>query len=769
MKSFTAEGQVTALLGPTNTGKTYRALQRMLQHPTGMIGLPLRLLAREVYDRVSAEKGEDSVALVTGEERRVPPGARWWVCTVEAMPVERPVAFLAVDEIQLAGDRNRGHVFTDRLLYARGVRETMFLGSETIAPLLERLVPHADIQRHPRLSKLSHLGYRKLGALPRRSVLVAFSANEVYALAEAARQRHGGAAVVMGALSPRTRNAQVAMFQAGEVPVMVATDAIGMGLNMDVGHVAFSSLRKFDGTDHRMLSAAEVAQIAGRAGRHARDGTFGPTHALEAIPPDVLLQVETHTFPPLRKLWWRNRELDLDSVEGLRRSLLAPPPSGLLQPAREEDDALALEGVLRIPDVAGAATTPERVALLWAVCQVPDFRKTLPEAHARLLATVYLALLERGRLGRDWVLRQLAHLDRVDGDIDRIATRLAHVRTWTYLGHRDAWIEDAPEVQRAARAVEDRLGDALHEALTARFVDRRGMVLASAQAGVVRPGGEVVVEGYVVGTLQGVAWKAGGDRAGERAALRALAGEVEDRVQRLVDAPVDAFALVPDGSLTWEGGAFARLVAGPDVLEPGVRVLRNDLLGPAALQRLERKARSLVRDLVNRALGPLRGADAEELRGPAQGLLYDLALGMGCIPARRASDFGAGDRARLARLGVRFGVLHTFALPLVEQGPPTGAPDPAHPRGVLWRVFHADRDPVGLARACGRPSAEGVHVRADVLETVAARVRERARRGPFRAEELGPELGVPVEDMSAVLRGLGCVRVGEVWVGRRAR
>ena len=771
MKSFTPEGLVRALLGPTNTGKTHRAIQRMLQHPTGMIGLPLRLLAREVYDRISAEKGEESVALVTGEERRIPPTARWWVCTVEAMPLDRQVSFLAVDEIQLAGDRNRGHVFTDRLLHARGVRETMFLGSETIAPVMERLVPHANIERFPRLSKLSHLGYRKLGALPRRSAIVAFSANEVYALAEAARQRHGGAAVVMGALSPRTRNAQVAMFQSGEVPVIVATDAIGMGLNMDVAHVAFSSLRKFDGADHRGLSGAEVAQIAGRAGRHTRDGTFGPTHELDALPPDILLQVEAHAFPPLRRLWWRNRDLDTDSIEGLRASLLAPPPSPLLQPARDEDDALALEGLLALPEVRAAATSPERVALLWATCQVPDFRKTLPEVHARLLATVYLALLERGRLSREWVLRQLAHHDRVDGDIDRLASRLAHVRTWTYLGHRDPWIEDAPEVQRAAREVEDRLSDALHEALTARFVDRRGMVLAAASTGVVRSDGEVRVGGYLVGHLRGIGWKPANetDRPAERAALRALSGEVEDRVQRLVDAPVDAFSLDADGGLAWEGGVFARLVAGADVLSPGIRLVRNDLLGPAAVQRVERKARALSRDLVRRALGPLASPEAEALHGPVQGLVYALSLGMGCIPAVRPTDFGRGARGELARLGVRFGALHTYVLPLVEDGPVTGAPSSDHPRGVLWRLVHGLGDVTGWARACGRPTAEGVFVRADALEGVAAKLREVARKGPFRDEDLGSDTGMAEAELRTVLHELGCIRVGETWVWRRAR
>ncbi len=760
MTTLTPDGTITALLGPTNTGKTHRAIERMLQHRSGMIGLPLRLLAREVYDRITAEKGEEAVALVTGEEKRIPANPRWFVCTVEAMPIDRPVAFLAVDEIQLAGDRNRGHVFTDRLLHARGVRETMFLGSDTIAPLLERLVPTAQIERQPRFSRLSHLGYRKLGALPKRTAIVAFSAAEVYTLAERIRSRAGGAAVVLGALSPRTRNAQVAMYQAGEVPYLVATDAIGMGLNMDVQHVAFSALRKFDGTGFRGLTPAEVGQIAGRAGRFRRDGTFGATGDLDGFDPELVTSVEAHAFQPLKKLWWRNSDLDFRSVDRLRESLGARPPAPFLQPAREEEDEHAFHALAAMPDIRGIATSPEMVKLLWEVCQVPDFRKLLTDAHVQLLARIYGHLARSGTIPGAWIGRQLEQLDRVDGDLDLLMTRLAHVRTWTYVSHRSRWIVDALGWQERARAIEDRLSDALHAELTQRFVDRRSLVLAAAPGGNVGDTGEVRVGGYVIGRLQGLAWSpVEGGRNEERAAREALSGELAERVERVVAAPHAAFSVDEEGQVRWEGGPLARLTAGPSVLEPGIRMLRHDLLAPSAVQRVQRRVTAFVRDYVAGVVAPLHSDATESLRGPAQGLLYALQQGLGVVPAHDVADLVRGlpgrDRHVLGRLGVRFGVEHVWNTPMLA-----GARDHA----VLWRVAHGpDRSP-GFYRAVGTPIVGGVPVPVDQLEAFAAKAREGARHGAFATPDL-----LPREDARAVLEGLGYARAGERWTRGRRR
>lgn len=763
MTLLPADGTITALLGPTNTGKTHRAVQRMLQHRTGMIGLPLRLLAREVYDRITAEKGEESVALVTGEEKRIPANPKWFVCTVEAMPVNRPVAFLAVDEIQLAGDRNRGHVFTDRLLHARGMRETMFLGSDTIAPLLERLVPTAQIERQPRFSKLSHAGYRKLGSLPKRTAIVAFSAAEVYVLAERLRARHGGTAVVLGALSPRTRNAQVAMYQSGEVPYLVATDAIGMGLNMDIEHVAFSAFRKFDGTSFRGLTPAETAQIAGRAGRYRRDGTFGSTGDLGGLDPDVVQAVESHTFAPLKRLWWRSSDLDFASTEALRASLAVRAPAGFLAPAREEEDEQALQALAGLPEVRLLVRSPDDVRLLWEVCQIPDFRKLLTDAHLQLLARIFGHLVRSGAIPGAWIGRQLEQLDRVDGDLDLLMTRLAHVRTWTYVSSRTPWLDDALGWQGRARAIEDRLSDALHAELTQRFVDRRSLALTASQGaghGAVGERGEVRVGGYVVGTLVGLTWTAqDADRLSERAAREALGGELAERVERAVAATHGAFGVDDEGQVRWEGGVVARLAAGPGVLEPTLKMARHDLLAPSQLQRVQRRVTAFVRDWVAAVVAPLQGREAEVLHGPAQGLLYALTQGLGVVTAAEVIDLVRAiperDRRALSHIGVRFGVEHVWALPLLPG---------AREHAVLWLAHRGEDRSPGFYRAVGTPIVGGVPVPVDALEGFAAKARAGARGGTFATPD-----GLPPSEAEAVLEGLGYRRQGEAWTRGRRR
>ena len=503
-------GRVVAVLGPTNTGKTHFAVERMLAHRSGMIGFPLRLLAREIYDRIVAIKGSRACALITGEEKLGSEEAAYVVCTVEAMPMQRQVAFLAIDEIQLAADHERGHVFTERLLHARGSEETMFLGSDTIRPILRRLVPEAEVIGRPRFSILSFAGDSKLHRLPRRSAVVAFSAAEVYSLAEVIRRQKGGAAVVLGALSPRTRNAQVAMYQAGEVEHLVATDAIGMGLNMDVAHVAFAQLSKFDGIEQRRLRVPEMAQIAGRAGRHMANGSFGATNGCEPFEPREIEAIEGHSFAPLKSLRWRNSELDFADVESLAASLDRAPPLDCLVKVRDAIDHRSLIFLSRRDDIRAAATSEERVRLLWQVCQIPDFRKTLTDAHLHLLATVYRHLTAgRGVLPNDWVGNMIAQLERFDGDIDALVTRIAHVRTWTYMSHRASWLIDPKHWQERAREVEDRLSDALHERLTQRFVDRRTSALMRSlrdrdeHAAVVDATGEIAVDGHPVGPDRG--------------------------------------------------------------------------------------------------------------------------------------------------------------------------------------------------------------------------------------------------------------------------
>ncbi len=466
-----------ALLGPTNTGKTHRAVRRMLGRRTGMIGLPLRLLAREVYDKVVAEVGEAKVALVTGEEKRIPREARYWVCTVESMPVDRPVEFLAVDEIQLCAHRERGHVFTDRLLNARGRRETWFMGADTMAPLVRELLPTAEIHSRPRFSRLRWSGCDELSDLPPRSAVVAYSVEQVYAVAERLRRRRGGAAVVLGALSPRARNAQVALYQNGDVNYLVATDAIGMGLNMDIDHVAFAAVRKFDGQQVRELGAAELAQVAGRAGRYRTDGSFGTLAEVGPLAPDLIAAIEGHSFEPERRIYWRNTDLDFGSADSLVESLRMPPPRRFMAMTERAEDSGALLRLLQDPEVRRRARGEAAVRLLWSVCRVPDYRKLLVDEHTEMLTSLYLQLSgPKGRVDTDWMAERLARQDRIGGDADTLTTRIAFIRSWTYITHQAGWIGDAAGWQGRAREIEDRLSDALHTQLTRRFVDHRPAV-----------------------------------------------------------------------------------------------------------------------------------------------------------------------------------------------------------------------------------------------------------------------------------------------------
>src|SRR5262244_1424687 len=549
---------VTAVLGPTNTGKTHLAIERMLAHSTGIIGLPLRLLAREVYNKIADRVGKDAVALITGEEKIKPQNPRFWVSTVEAMPREIDVAFLAIDEVQLGADFERGHVFTDRMLHMRGREETMVLGAATVRPMVEKLLPGAHIISRPRLSQLTYAGEKKLSRLPPRSAIVAFSAEEVYAIAELIRRQRGGAAVVLGALSPRTRNAQVALYQSGDVDYLVATDAIGMGLNLDVDHVAFASDRKFDGYQFRRLKPAEFAQIAGRAGRATRDGTFGTTGRCPPFESELVRALEDHNFEPIRVLQWRNTDFDFSSLGALQASLATSPKEQGLTRAPVAEDILVLEHAARDDDVRKMARTPADVERLWDVCQVPDYRKIAPATHAELVTTLYGFLMREARIPTDWFSRQVEQADRTDGDIDTLSTRIAHIRTWTFAANRPDWLVDPEHWQGVTRAVEDKLSDALHERLTERFVDRRTSVLMrrlrenTMLETEIAKSGEVVVEGHLIGRLGGFQFMADPAAGGPEAkalratAQKALAGEIDTRAARLAHAADDLFVLASD-------------------------------------------------------------------------------------------------------------------------------------------------------------------------------------------------------------------------------
>ena len=794
--------RVTAVLGPTNTGKTYLAIERMLGHKSGVIGFPLRLLARENYERAARLRGRRQVALVTGEEKIVPRSARYFFCTVESMPVERPFDFLAVDEIQLCGDAERGHVFTDRLLHARGAEETMFLGADTVRPLLKRLVPEAEVLSRPRFSTLSYLGPRKLSRLPPRSAVIAFSAAEVYALAELMRRQSGGTAVVLGALSPRTRNAQVELFETGEVDYLVATDAIGMGLNLSLDHVAFTRLGKFDGRLPRRLTPAEVGQIAGRAGRHMSDGTFGASGELTGMDGELVEAVEQHRFDPLETLYWRNRRLDFESPGRLLESLEARPPAPVLVRARDGDDQLALAALAQDPEIARRAGGGAAVHLLWEVCQVPDFQKILSDQHAALLTRLYRHLMDGdGRLPADWVGRQVARIERTDGDIDALMARIAHIRTWTYVTHRGDWLDDAQHWQEHTRAIEDRLSDALHQRLTERFIDRRAAVLLRRLRGgedliaAVRANGEVLVEGEHLGRLKGFRFIV--DKSAERAAVRpleaaarrALVSEVPRRLRRLEQDADKAFALDDKAQILWKGAAVARLTRGPTPLAPRIRPLASDLLEGAHRERLRRRLDAWLKAHIDNRLQPLLRLGSAELSGPARGIAFQLTESLGTLPRRalatQIAALSRGDRKALAALGVRLGRVSVYL-------PALGAQRAVRLRALLWSVHHGlPTGTVGLAAAslpsvlavdevadwlaeAGAPDANGnsardlaadycraigfrpmgrsaLAVRADALERLAREAHKLAAQGPFTTSAALRKAGGCGDDELAVI------------------
>lgn len=670
-------------------------------HASGMMGFPLRLLARETYERVVRQKGARHVALITGEEKIIPAGARYFLCTVESMPLDRRVEFLAVDEIQLAADPDRGHIFTSRLLHARGQSETMFLGADTVKPLLQRLVPGIEVLTRPRLSRLTYSGSKKLTRLPPRSAVVAFSAAEVYQMAEAIRRQRGGTAVVLGALSPRTRNAQVELFESGEVDYLVATDAIGMGLNLGLDHVAFAQLAKFDGYSPRRLTAQEVAQIAGRAGRHMNDGTFGTIADLGPMPQELIEAVEEHRFDNLQVLFWRNEDLDFRSPQALLRSLDAAPSTPHLVRVRTPEDQQALALLAQDRDILDlTGTSRARVRLLWDVCQVPDFRKTLTDHHARLLGQLFRHLVQNeGRLPEDWVADQIGKLDRCDGDIDVLVSRIAHVRTWTFVSHRSDWLQDPGHWRERTRGIEDRLSDSLHERLTERFLDRRAARLVrrlgsgEGLLAAVRQTGEVLVEGQPVGQLRGFRFVLDPSigREDAKAALtatrRALAHDIPGRLDRLEQEPDEVFSLDGRGQLHWHGETVGRLVAGPDPLHPRIQPLDSDLIDGAARERIRRHLEAWLQRHLRHRLRSLFALSEADLTGGARGLAFSLVEAMGTLPRRNAASLVTAlakeDRRRLATLGVRIGAQAVYLPALLR-------PAIIRLRALLWAVHTGD-------------------------------------------------------------------------------
>jgi ATP-dependent RNA helicase SUPV3L1/SUV3 len=801
-----AARNVTAVLGPTNTGKTHLAVERMLGSPSGMIGLPLRLLAREVYDRVRLRTGDGAVALVTGEEKIIPPEPRYWVCTVEAMPSDIEVSFVAIDEVQLAGDFERGHIFTDRLLHRRGRDETMLLGAQTVRGAVEDLLPDTHFISRPRFSRLSWAGQKKITRLPRRSAIVAFSAETVYALAELVRRHRGGAAVVLGALSPRTRNAQVALYQSGEVDYLVATDAIGMGLNMDVDHVAFAARRKFDGIQQRNLTAAELAQIAGRAGRHMNDGTFGVTGKAEAFEPELIERLEDHRFEPLRVLQWRNHELEYSSVERLQASLTAAPSHPRLTRALASPDLAALDTLSRDETIVALGSGGEAVVRLWEVCQIPDYRNISAAEHANIIAQIYrFIMVEPGRIPDDWFARQLSFCNRAEGDIDTLSNRIAHVRTWTFVANRADWLADPLYWQARAREIEDRLSDALHERLTQRFIDRRTSVLMrrlrqkEELMSSIEEDGAISVEGEYVGRIRGFQFVPDGSEGShgktlKAASLKTVAHEISVRAQAVAAAPDTDLELTANGDIVWQQTEIARLTAGANVLKPRLQLLADDQLAGGDRDTVQLRLEHFVRRRIAAVLEPLvKLAEAEDIAGLARGLAFRLVENLGVVSRDQVAEdvkaLSQEDRASLRKYGVRFGAFHIFIPALLKPGATqlrlllwalglerdavlSRHEVPATPGQGLTSVPFDGATPKGFYRIIGFRVCGARAVRIDMLERLGDLIRARVFWKPAFPEQPRPEgslpgggftvipdmmslVGCSGEEFSSVLRALG--------------
>ncbi|MEM8792399.1 MAG: helicase-related protein [Pseudomonadota bacterium] len=779
------DAHVTALLGPTNTGKTHEAIQRMLARESGIIGLPLRLLAREVYDKIVGMRGPQSVALITGEERIQPPRPQYFVCTVEAMPLERGFDFVAIDEIQMCADPERGHIFTDRLLNARGRHETLFLGADTVRGRITELIPGTRVERRERFSDLTYSGARKISRLRPRTAVVAFSVDQVYAIAELLRRQRGGAAVVMGALSPRTRNAQVALYQNGEVDYLVATDAIGMGLNMDVDHVAFAGRSKFDGRQIRHLHPNELAQIAGRAGRYTSNGTFGVTADCDPLEQDVVEAIEQHRFAPIRRLEWRNSRLSYASVPALVASLEESPGESGLARAREAEDLTALRTLSEDREIMELTRHPDHVRQLWACCQIPDFRQTAPQDHASLISRIYRFLrTEEGCIPSTWFSEQLGRVDRTDGDIDTLSTRLAFIRTWTYVANRANWLEDAAEWQERTRRTEDRLGDALHAALTQRFVDRRSSDLIRRLKGKerllaeVNDKDEVSAEGHFLGRLDGFRFTIDETASSEElktlrsASMAALASEFAKRADKLYLSPDTEIDLTEQGGLMWGTYAIGKLEKGDTILTPRVRVFVDDIAGTEVAEKVERRLTHWIGRRVQSQFEPLIAMrDDEAITGLGKGVAFQMVEALGIIPRRQIADdirqLAQEDRALLRKHSMRFGQHNIFMTPLLK-------PAPTRLRLVLWSLWK-DLDEFPEAPPPGHVTVPGVEgapdgfyemagyrlcgqraLRIDMLERLADLLRPMDAKAGFEAQpDMLSITGCTLEQFADIMQALG--------------
>jgi len=778
------KNKIIAVLGPTNTGKTHYAIERMLSYNNGIIGLPLRLLAREVYDKLVRLSTLNAVALVTGEERIIPKGARFWVCTTEAMPSRKEFDFVAIDEIQLCADKDRGHVFTDRLLRYRGNYETLLLGSANFWSVIAKLIPEAELKSRQRFSELKFSGQKKISRMSPRSAIIGFSVESIYSIAELVKRQKGGAAVVLGALSPRTRNKQVELYQNGDVDFLIATDAIGMGLNLDIDHVAFSTLLKFDGQKMRELYNNEIAQIAGRAGRYLKPGTFGTTGETKLLSKETIDSVENHRFKSTKKIFWRNSNLNMDTVTSLIKSLEVKVDSPILINGNEAIDLTSLKAIVANDNFCSNLSEPKLIDLLWSICQIPDFRGISLDDHLGILTRVFHFLKAGGNIPNDWFSGQLKKIDQYDGDIDTISKRLAFVRTWTYVAQRDNWVDDPEHWRGESRRIEDGLSDVLHESLTKRFVDRRTSILIrrlkqkEKLLAEVNKDGEVEIDGQFIGKLQGFRFLQDKSVSSEEhkalrsSSIAALESEFYLRSTRLYNAPDTEIDFTEQGGLMWGEHAIGKIIAGDDILHPKIQAFVDLEAGIEVKKKVERRLKHYIDRKIETLFAPLllMGKDPQ-ITGLSKGLSFLLIESLGIIPRAEIlaelKELDQDSRGLLRKHGVRFGQYNVF-IPILLK------PAVTRLRLILWSVFNnfeeflpAPEPGLVTIEVKNIDRADyftkvGYHflgeraLRIDMLERLADLLRKEDSKSGFEADsDMLSITGMSHEQFASLMAGLG--------------
>ena len=737
--------KITAVLGPTNTGKTHLAIETMLSFESGMIGFPLRLLAREVYDKVIKKVGSDKVALITGEEKIIPSHAKYFLCTVESMPIDKHLDFVGIDEIQMCADHERGHIFTDRLLNLRGNKLTMLMGSNTIKNIISNLSDDVEFINRDRLSKLTYSGHKKISRITRKTAIIAFSAEDVYAIAELVRRQKGGAAIVMGSLSPKTRNAQVELYQSGDVDYLVATDAIGMGINMSLDHVYFSNLKKFDGRKLRRLNLSEIGQIAGRAGRYLNDGNFGITGECKEINPEEIELLENHKFEKIQSLFWRNSNLNFDNPESLIKSLDEKPHKNWLRKIHECEDEKALKFFIRDKNSKNLEFTKQELSLLWECCQIPDFVKKTYGNHYEVIGNVFKYLNSKnGRITDDYMRLQLMKLDKLEGNVDSLSNRIANVRTWSYVSNKNNWIENQNYWIEKTKLLEDKLSDRLHEELTKTFIDKRASVLARGLKQdmtfdtKILENNDVMIDDQFIGKINGLKLELDLKKGAletdikslKKTARQTVGPELEKRIQKIIETGI--IDMRDDFKIYWNQFAIGKLIPGKDYLNPNFELIVDEILEQNQKQKLINFIEKWIKNKISTVLESLIDLkDLKEKNSSIKALSYQLYENNGVLKRDQVSDYlkslGQNERKILRDLGVKFGRYHIFLHKLIK-------PEAVSLRTLLWKNYHQkyfDLKPptfglnflenknyknTNFMLLCGFEKFDNFYVRIDILE-----------------------------------------------------